>query len=247
MSSVDWTLHYCCCRGQWITLGIIAGWTLVAIVLWHCRIFGVHILLQFKLLTTFLHEFSHASAAWITGGKVKGIEVYTNEGGVTHTVGGIRWIILPAGYLGSCFWGLVFTLLASINIWTLRVGAGLLCFMLLMVLLFFARNWTVGIVCVIFILEIIVVWAFTELYHTIWPLRVAMLAIGSMNSVYSLLDILDDTIRRKEPDSDAYKCASLTHCSSRLCGSLWGLIALAFVVFEVYLLLAVREVGDETF
>lgn len=174
-------------------------------------------------------------------------EVYTNEGGVTRTVGGIRWIILPAGYIGSCFWGLVFTLLASINIWTLRVGAGLLCLMMLVVLLFFARNWTVGIVCVVFIIEIIIVWVFTEIYRTVWPLRVAMLAIGAMNNVYSFLDILDDTIRRKEPDSDAYKCASITHCSSRLCGSLWALLALCFIGVEVYLLLAIKDVGDETF
>lgn len=247
MLTADWSLQSCCSRGQWITLSVIGGWAIVALALWHCRICGKHILLQFKLLTTFLHEFSHASAAWITGGKVKGIEVHTNEGGVTRTVGGIRWIILPAGYIGSCFWGFVFTLLASINIWTLRVGAGLLCFMMLVVLLFFARNWTVGIVCVVFIVEIIIVWVFTEVYRTVWPLRVAMLAIGAMNNVYSVLDIMDDTIRRKEPDSDAYKCASMTHCSSRLCGSLWGILALGFIVVEIYLLLAIKDVGDETF
>ena len=119
--------------------------------------------------------------------------------------------------------------------------------MLLLVLLFFARNWTVAIVSVVFIVEIILAWIFTEIYHTIWPLRVVMLAIGAMNGVYSLLDILDDTIRRKEPESDAYKCAALTHCSSRLCGSLWGLLALGFIVLQTYLLLAIKEVGDETF
>lgn len=175
------------------------------------------------------------------------VEVYTNEGGVTLTSGGIRWIILPAGYLGSCFWGIVFTLLASINIWTLRVGAGLLCAMLLLVLLFFARNWTVGIVCVLFIVEVMAAWIFTEVYHTVWPLRVVMLAIGAMNNVYSFLDILDDTIRRKVPDSDAYKCASLTHCSSRLCGCLWAIMALGFIVLEIYLILAITKVGDESF
>lgn len=119
--------------------------------------------------------------------------------------------------------------------------------MLLLVLLFFARNWTIAIVCVVFLIEIVIVWVFTEIYHNVWPLRVAMLAIGAMNNVYSLLDILDDTVRRKEPDSDAYKCASLTHCSSRLCGSLWGILALGIVIVEVYLLLAIKDVGDETF
>lgn len=247
MSPIDWTLSSCCSRGQYITLSVIAAWALVALVLWHCRICGVHILLQFKLLTTFLHEFSHASAAWLTGGKVKGIEVHTNEGGVTRTVGGINWIILPAGYLGSCFWGIVFTLLSSINIYTLRVAAGLLCFMLLIVLLLYARCWTVAIVCLLFLFEIILVWVFTEIYRTVWPLRVAMLAIGSMNNIYSFQDILDDTVKRKERDSDAFKCAKLTHCSSRLCGCLWALMAIILIAFQVYLLLAIKEVGDETF
>lgn len=40
---------------------------------------------------------SHATACWITGGKVEGIEVYGNEGGVTKYVGGWRWFIIPAG------------------------------------------------------------------------------------------------------------------------------------------------------
>ena len=46
----------------------------------------------------FIHaEFSHALACWMTGGKVTGIEVKSNEGGVTKYVGGWRICIIPAG------------------------------------------------------------------------------------------------------------------------------------------------------
>merc|ERR1719437_186582 len=31
-----------------------------------------------------MHEMGHASAAWLTGGKVDKIEVWQNEGGVTN-------------------------------------------------------------------------------------------------------------------------------------------------------------------
>ena len=50
-----------------------------------------------KLIAVFVHEFGHATACWMTGGKVTGIEVQSNEGGVTKYVGGWRWFIIPAG------------------------------------------------------------------------------------------------------------------------------------------------------
>jgi hypothetical protein len=52
-----------------------------------------------KLIAVFVHEFSHAIACWMTGGKVTGMEVKSNEGGVTKYVGGWRWFIIPAGEL----------------------------------------------------------------------------------------------------------------------------------------------------
>lgn len=45
------------------------------------------------------------SACWLTGGSVKKIEVYSNEGGVTGYTGGIRILVIPAGYVGGAFWG----------------------------------------------------------------------------------------------------------------------------------------------
>jgi Peptidase M50B-like len=70
------------------------------LVLWN-----TFVLKPMKLLTVFLHEMGHATACWITGGSVKKIEVYNNEGGVTGYSGGIRCIVIPAGYVGSAFWG----------------------------------------------------------------------------------------------------------------------------------------------
>jgi hypothetical protein len=61
-------------------------------------------LASFKLYSSycvhFIHaEFSHALACKMTGGKVTGIEVKSNEGGVTKYVGGWRICIIPAGAL----------------------------------------------------------------------------------------------------------------------------------------------------
>ena len=63
--------------------------------------------------TVFLHELGHATAVWLTCGRVTGMEVHPNEGGVTKYIGGIALIVLPAvrlqrknayaiGLLGFC-------------------------------------------------------------------------------------------------------------------------------------------------
>lgn len=70
---LDWTLKSCCERGQWITFGIVLGGLLISILLWHVRIGKFELLLPFKMLSVFLHEFGHASAAWMTCGRVHGI------------------------------------------------------------------------------------------------------------------------------------------------------------------------------
>lgn len=47
---------------------------------------------------------------------MKGIEVETNEGGVTKYVGGCRIIVIPAGYVGGAFWGGFFVALSGSRI-----------------------------------------------------------------------------------------------------------------------------------
>ena len=64
-----------------------------------------------KILVVFFHELSHAAAALLTGGTVLSIGLDPRQGGVTHTAGGIPFLVLNAGYLGSLAFGIA--LLAS--------------------------------------------------------------------------------------------------------------------------------------
>lgn len=64
------------------------------------------VLWPFKILVVMFHELSHAIAAWITGGEVVSIGLSADQGGVTRTRGGMPFIILNAGYLGSMLWGI---------------------------------------------------------------------------------------------------------------------------------------------
>lgn len=90
---------------QKVTLGLIAAYVVVIAILWNIP----YVLWPFKMLTIAFHEFGHAFAAKLTGGKVESISLDPKEGGETRSRGGSRAIILPAGYLGSSLIGALLT------------------------------------------------------------------------------------------------------------------------------------------
>lgn len=65
------------------------------------------LLYPFKLLTVGFHEFSHALAGVLTCAKIESIQLDPDEGGATRLRGGISFITLPAGYLGSSLIGAI--------------------------------------------------------------------------------------------------------------------------------------------
>lgn len=74
----NWKLEGCCNKDQNILLIIFACSIAINALLWRTPIMK-----PMKLIGTFVHEMGHATACWMTGGKVEEIEVYGNEGGVT--------------------------------------------------------------------------------------------------------------------------------------------------------------------
>ncbi|XP_052198137.1 uncharacterized protein LOC127805019 [Diospyros lotus] len=224
----NWELKGCCHHDQKVFLATIGIFTVVILVLWR-----TFILTPFKLITVFLHEASHAIACKLTCGEVEGIQVHANEGGLTQTRGGIYWIILPAGYLGSSFWGMVF-ILASTTLLTTRIAAG--CFALaLFIVLCVAKNWTLRGLCIGFIIFLAVVWVLQE-YTKFRILRYIILFIGVMNSLFSVYDIYDDLISRRVHSSDAEKFAELCFCPCNgvAWGVIWGMISFIFLCGAIY-------------
>ncbi|KAL8476628.1 hypothetical protein ACS0TY_029068 [Phlomoides rotata] len=209
----NWELKNCCQHKQVVFLATIGVFTVVILVLWR-----TFLLTPFKLITVFLHEASHAIACKLTCGEVEGIQVHANEGGMTQTRGGVYWLILPAGYLGSSFWGMAL-ILASTNLLTSRIAAGCLILSLLIVL-FIAKNWTLRGLCIGFIVFLGVVWVLQETTK-VHILHYIILFIGVMNSLFSVYDIYDDLISRRVHTSDAEKFAELCPCCT---GVGWGAI-----------------------
>ena len=74
------------------------------------------ILYPFRILTTIVHELSHALATIVTGGQVLGIQINPNGSGVTFVRGGWAVPVASAGYLGTTLFGGALLLLAKLKL-----------------------------------------------------------------------------------------------------------------------------------
>jgi hypothetical protein len=194
------------------------------------------------MLVIAFHEFGHAIACVITGGRVKSISLDPREGGVTHMQGGRNAITLPAGYLGSSLIGALLTF-AGFNINASKIASIVIGVCFLLTLWWGRRDWlTIGTVL-----------AAVGLLVGCWfiahaeALRFVVLFIGVMSSLYSVWDIVsfplhppfqefdadtnqcDDLILRKVNSSDASVFAQRYGGSSQCWGVIWSIISLCFM------------------
>ena len=80
-------------------LGLVGGFALYFAALWY--FWYTPAVYPLKIFVVFLHELSHALALWGTGGQVESITLNAMQGGATYGRGGIPFVTLSAGYLGS--------------------------------------------------------------------------------------------------------------------------------------------------
>jgi hypothetical protein len=85
--------------------------SLAAVFLWYLPA-ARWALSPITFINTFIHEYCHAIAAWVTGGSVGQIVIENNAAGATLTGGGNEWIISSAGYVGSAIVGAILLRLA---------------------------------------------------------------------------------------------------------------------------------------
>jgi hypothetical protein len=190
---------------QKVTLGIIAAYVVAIALLWNLPYIR-WVLWPFKvclslsppltpptnhthppqqMLVIAFHEFGHAFACILTGGRVKSISLDPREGGVTHMQGGRNAVTLPAGYLGSSLIGALLTF-AGFNINASKIASIVIGVCFLLTLWWGRRDWlTIGTVL-----------AAVGLLVGCWfiahaeALRFVVLFIGVMSSLYSVWDIV---------------------------------------------------------
>ncbi len=183
-----------------------------------------------KLLVVFFHELSHGLAALLTGGSIMRIEMVAQQGGLCVTLGGSRFLILSAGYLGSLIWGGAILVLASRT----RFDRGLQT-LLGLVLLLSTLVWVRPLTGFGFVFA-----ALTALGLTAAGLLLSgflndllLKLIGLTSVLYAPLDILSDVLARPNAlQSDASQLAQQTGIPTVLWGALWMVTAvIAAILF----------------
>ncbi|KAI6036990.1 peptidase M50B-like-domain-containing protein [Pisolithus microcarpus] len=208
---------------QKVTL-IVAGCYVIAIaILWHVP-FLSWIIYPFKLLTVGFHEMSHAIAGMLTCATIHSIELDPDEGGETRMSGGIPWISLPAGYLGSSFIGACL-IACGFDTNASKVACLVLAVFFLFTLWWAKKNW-LSWVLILGMSGLIVMFWFIE---DGVALRYFVLFMGVMSDLYVIWDVIDDTIERKVNNSDASAFARICGCfPSQVWGVIWLIIAIIF-------------------
>ena len=99
------------------------------------------ILAPFRYFVTTIHELGHGIAALLSGGHFIQYEVYASGAGVATTAGGSRWLVLPAGYVGTALFGAAL-LYAANRTRRPQIVTGVLGVIFLLLTVFFARGLT---------------------------------------------------------------------------------------------------------
>mmetsp|Transcript_29005 Transcript_29005/g.57854 ORF Transcript_29005/g.57854 Transcript_29005/m.57854 type:complete len:267 (+) Transcript_29005:119-919(+) len=223
----DWQLTNCCSDEEIIFLSLMFGYLLANFFLWNTAL-----LKPMKLIAVFVHEMSHATACWITGGKVLGIEVFGNEGGVTKYQGGVRGCIIPAGYLGCSFWGAVFVTLSGDRTASL-ISACLFLFALAISLCFAPNRIMVFLSLGFMVLTMGFIFLDRFVFEPL--LQYLTLYYGVFIGSFSVYDIYDDLITRTVEGSDAHACHQLIPCCLPRCvGLQFVIVALGFQSLGLY-------------
>ncbi|KAG4101239.1 hypothetical protein H8356DRAFT_1656000 [Neocallimastix lanati (nom. inval.)] len=222
-----------------IILAIIIYIVIIA-VLWNVKSL-TWILWPFKIMTVTLHELSHALMAICTGASVKKIIVNTNQGGKTVYAGGNNYLIVPAGYIGSTFFGSLL-IFSGFNVHTSKLATFII--MLCMGCTLFYSN---GIFTFIFTTGVLIVVAMLLYTKKSKAIQYFVLFLGVMSGFYSLWDIAEDLIKRRIEGSDASSFAKLQGMGwlpPEAWGIVWLLFSMLTVILAIVLALLVFNTGN---
>jgi hypothetical protein len=201
-------------------LSFLAGFLLYFALLW--ALWDTVIIYPVKVFVVLLHEVSHAMAAIATGGSVERIVLDANQGGAAYTVGGIPFLTLSAGYLGSLLWGVLFVML-GFSRWLrprwIIATVGL--FVILTTVsvvrspfgLVFGLTFGAGLLA-------------SSKYLSQRVNRILLLGLGLTSTLYAILDIKSDILARPGLRSDAAMLYEMTGVPTIFWGFLWIAIAL---------------------
>ncbi|EIM23376.1 hypothetical protein WALSEDRAFT_62743 [Wallemia mellicola CBS 633.66] len=222
------------------TLIVACVYAVVIGILWHVP-FLRWLIYPFKLLTVGFHEFSHALAGKLTGAKIESIRLDPHEGGETRMRGGWSFISLPAGYLGSSLIGAIF-IAVGFDSFASKIACFVIAASFLICIYWARRDWLCYLLIIIFSALLVAFWFIN---HGIY-LRYVILFIGVMSCLYSIWDIIDDTLIRKVASSDAVQMSYAFKCiPSRGWGFIWLLQSVGFFACGIIVGIAAFKYEDQ--
>ena len=202
-------------------LGFVAGFLAYLGALW--LVWDTRLIYPIKIFVVFLHELSHGLAALVGGGSIERIEISPNQGGVCHCGGGIRFLTLTAGYLGSLLWGVAMLLVVRARrFWHMFVLAGLGVLVVTVSLLYIRGGFglTFGLAFGLALMAV-------AKYLPAEVQTITLTVLGLTSCLYALWDIKSDVLDRPAVRSDASMLAELTGVPTVVWGLLWAGVGLA--------------------
>ncbi len=205
-----------------------AHWQMLALTVLVYALWTTPVAYPLRIMVVFFHELSHGLAALLTGGSVVSLTLSPDEGGLATTRGGIRFIIVTAGYLGSLLFGVALFLIA-LRTHLDRAAVAALGLCLLLIAALYMRDGFPLLFCILAGSVLLLVARFLPISVNDLVLRI----VGLASMVYVPNDILSDTITRSHLRSDARILAEEFGGATLLWGGLWLLISLAVIALTL--------------
>lgn len=227
----------CCNDSQSLFILLYIAYVALAAITWNTLLTK-----PIRLISVFIHEWSHAVMCWITGGQVKSIEVYENEGGVTTYWGGCRCLIIPAGYVGCGFCAMIFVILSGGRM-TSVAACSIFTVSMLLTLCYSPNELLVRLCMAYSIINCGVLLMEFYVYSPI--LQFLILYYGVTIGMFAITDIYEDTVMRSVSGSDAHACSTEVWicCAPQFIGFQWAIMAIAFQIIGIWI--AIVEMSEE--
>ncbi len=201
--------------------GIVFGVLFLAFFFWDS-----FLIYPIKLFVVLTHEMSHGLSAILSGGKLDSILITTNLGGESRTIGGNKFIIASAGYLGSLVFGVILYI-SGYDEKPRRV----LSIILAILLILFAANYLVGYLGKIASVFFAAVFIIVPIYLSPTINSYFFKLLGLISMSYVAIAIKEDLLTNIYRPSDAQFIAALTSVSATVWGILWLLISITTIFF----------------
>ena len=198
-----------------------AGFGLYFAALWY--FWYTPVVYPLKIFVVLLHEASHALALVATGGTVDRITLDAGPGGATWGYGGIRFVTLSAGFLGSLALGALLVLGAQSRRLSSRTLLAAVGGIVLALTAIYVRS----LFGVVFGIAFGGGLVFASRKLTAQWSGSVLMALGLTSVCYAILDIKSDILDRPELRSDARMLAELTGVPTVVWGTVWIVIAVA--------------------